>query len=85
MFEVLVKAFVYGLAAYSGLGVVFALPFVCFGVQRLDSEARGSGFGFRLLIIPGVAAFWPMFLFRWMRGVKEPPLEKNPHRIASHQ
>lgn len=84
MFETLVKALVYTLATYAGLGVVFAVPFVWFGVQSLDSEARGSGVGFRLLIIPGAAAFWPLFLFRWMRGVKEPLLERNPHRIVGH-
>ena len=80
MFEILVKAFVYTLNGYAALGIVFALPFVFFGVQRLDSEAQGSGVGFRLLIVPGVAAFWPMFLQRWLRGVFEPPVERSPHR-----
>ncbi len=80
MFETLVKAFVYALAAYAGVGLVFAVPFVWRGVQRLDSEAQGSGIGFRLLILPGVAALWPMFLYRWTRGVMDPPVEKNPHR-----
>jgi hypothetical protein len=81
MFETLAKAFVYGLEAYAGLGLMFALPFVFIGVQRLDSDARGSGVGFRLLILPGAAALWPMLLYRWARGVGEPPVEKNPHRI----
>ena len=45
MFEILVKAFVYTLSAYAALGVVFALPFVFLGLQRLDSEAQGSGVG----------------------------------------
>ncbi len=80
MFEILVKAFVYTLSGYAALGVVFALPFVFLGVQRLDPEAQGSGVGFRLLILPGIAAFWPMFLQRWLRGVTEPPVERNPHR-----
>lgn len=80
MFETLVKAFVHALTAYAGLGLAFALLFVSFGVQRLDSEAQGSGIGFRLLITPGVAAFWPLFLYRWARGIVEPPVEKNPHR-----
>lgn len=80
MFETFVKTLVYALATYAGLGLVFAVPFVWFGVQRLDSEAQGSGVGFRLLILPGVAAFWPMFLYRWRRGIAEPPVENNPHR-----
>jgi hypothetical protein len=83
MLETFAKAIVYTLALYAGLGSVFAVPFVWLGVQRLDSEAQGSGIGFRLLILPGVAAFWPMFLYRWRRGVAEPPVEKNPHRLSS--
>lgn len=83
MFETLIKIFVYGLETYAGLGLVFAALFVWTGVQRLDSEAQGSGIGFRLLILPGVAAFWPMFLQRWMRGRVEPPVERNPDRVST--
>ena len=83
MLETSAKAIVYTLAVYGSLGLVFAVPFVWLGVQRLDSEAHGSGVGFRLLILPGVAAFWPMFLYRWRRGIDEPPVEKNPHRLSS--
>jgi hypothetical protein len=82
MLEISAKAIVYTLAIYAGLGFLFAMPFVWFGVQRVDSEAQGSGVGFRLLILPGVAAFWPMFLYRWTRGIVEPPVEKNPHRLS---
>jgi len=83
MLEIFANAFVYTLAAYAILGLVFAVPFVWFGVQHLDSEAEGAGIGFRLLILPGVAAFWPMFLSRWRRGIIEPPVEKNPHRVSN--
>jgi hypothetical protein len=81
MFEILANAFVYGLEIYIGLGLAFAIAFVWFGVQRLDTEAQGAGLGFRLLILPGVTAFWPMFLYRWTRGIAEPPVERNPHRL----
>jgi hypothetical protein len=82
MFEFWAKAFATLLVAYALFGLVFAGFFVSLGVQKLDSEAKGSGIGFRLLIIPGVAAFWPMLLARWTRGILEPPVEKNPHRIS---
>jgi hypothetical protein len=85
MFEILTKAFVFAIEIYAGLGLIFAVPFMCVGVQRLDSEAEGSGIGFRLLILPGVAAFWPMFLYRWTRGLAEPPVEKTPHRLLDKQ
>ena len=68
MFEELVKAFAFVLEAYVIAGFVFAGAFVLTGVQRVDSEARGSRITFRLLIAPGVAAFWPMLLVRWIRG-----------------
>jgi hypothetical protein len=82
MFENFVKAFVYVLSAYAAIGFLFALAFVMVGVHRLDSEAPGSGVGFRALVLPGVAAFWPLFLHRWTRGVAEPPVEKDPHRLG---
>jgi hypothetical protein len=82
MLEIFSKAIVYTMAIYAGVGLLFAMPFVWFGVQRVDSEAQGSGVGFRLLILPGVAAFWPMFLHRWGRGIVEPPIEQNPHRLS---
>jgi hypothetical protein len=85
MFETLVEVFVDSLTAYSALGLLFALWFVWKGVERLDSQARGARLGFRLLILPGIAAFWPLFLARWVRGVSEPPLEQNSHRRASAQ
>lgn len=85
MFEIVAKAIVYGLEVYAGLGFVFALVFAWVGVQRLDSEAQGSSVGFRLLILPGAAAFWPMLLYRWTQHVAEPPIEENPHRRLSQQ
>jgi hypothetical protein len=85
MFESLAKIFVYALGIYAGLGLIFAVLFVWIGVQRLDSEAQGSGVGFRLLILPGVAALWPMLLKRWTRGTAAPPVERNPHRRLSNQ
>lgn len=78
-FEIFVRVFVFGLTTYAVTGFLFAAIFVFRGVQRVDSEAQASGVGFRLLILPGVAAFWPMFLHRWIRGI-EPPVERNPHR-----
>ena len=80
MSETLATTFVYVLAAYAGLGFVFAVIFVWRGIARVDAGAQGTGLLFRLLVLPGVAAFWPMFLSRWARGITEAPVEKNPHR-----
>ncbi len=65
--------------AYLGLGLIFGLGFVTFGVQRVDPAAAEGTWGFRLLILPGVAAFWPLLLRRWV-GRRPPPAERNAHR-----
>jgi hypothetical protein len=80
MFEGVVRTMLEFGVAYAALGITFALVFVSLLAPRMDEQAVGAGVGFRLLILPGVAAFWPLFFWRWMRGVTEPPVEKNPHR-----
>jgi len=80
MFEAIAILFVHALYAYTALGVAFALTFVTVGVKQIDSQAIGSSVGFRLLILPGSVAFWPLLLRRWMAGSEEPPEERNPHR-----
>jgi hypothetical protein len=71
------------LGVYLGLGFLFALGFVANGVGRLDPGAQGSGIGFRLLLIPGSMAFWPLLLWRWLRGGNLSPVERNAHRHAA--
>jgi membrane protein implicated in regulation of membrane protease activity len=61
-------------------GLLFAVPFVWFGVKRIDPPTAHGSWGFRLLILPGVMAFWPLLLRRWMKGVHEPPEENSAHR-----
>lgn len=53
---------------YAALGAVFGAWFAFRGVERVDHAARGAKIGFRLIILPGVAAFWPLFLLRWRRA-----------------
>ncbi|HZS05069.1 MAG TPA: hypothetical protein VFD58_09565 [Blastocatellia bacterium] len=67
---------------YAVIGVLFAILFVTAGVGRIDPAARGASVGFRLIIIPGVAALWPLLALRWLRGAP-PPRERNPHRDAA--
>ena len=68
MSAALAESFVGLLSVYGLLGLLFGVCFVTVGVGRLDPMARGTGPGFRLLILPGVAALWPLFLYRWLRG-----------------
>ncbi len=77
------ESIVWLLTIYAGIGFVFALLFVARGIQRLDSAAKEASIWFRLLIIPGAAAFWPLLAWRWARGIKPPPAERNAHRRAA--
>ena len=49
------------------IGLIVGIPFVLFGVGRVDPDTKGS-WTFRPLILPGVAALWPLVLLWWIRG-----------------
>ena len=80
MAEAVASVVVRAMYAYALTGGLFAFFFVLGGVQKVDTQAQGAGIGFRLLIFPGVAALWPLFLQRWLHATGEPPEERNPHR-----
>jgi hypothetical protein len=69
---------------YGAAGLVFAVVFAASGAGRIDPAAKGAPVGFRLLIIPGAAALWPVLLSRWIRGA-HPPIERNAHRNAAKE
>lgn len=78
------KTVVVLLASYTGLGLAFAVPFVLRGAGRLDPDAERGSWGFKLLILPGAAALWPLLLARWLRGSGLPE-ENSPHRRAARR
>ena len=67
------------LGIYLAAGALFSVAFVIRGVQRIDPQAEGGSWGFRLAILPASAALWPFLARRWLRGLP-PPEERNPHR-----
>lgn len=60
------------ISIYLVIGFIFAIVFIIRGVTAIDEGAKGSGLGFRIIIIPGVMVFWPMLLKKWIRSVKHP-------------
>jgi hypothetical protein len=68
--------------AYAFVGVGFALLFLPRAIARLDHRINASPKTVRLLILPGVAALWPLFAWRWLARVTE-PIERNPHRAKA--
>ena len=70
-------------AVYVAVGLVFAPFFALIGAGRIDPVAREGTLGFRILILPGAAALWPLLAWRWLKGTGHPPLERNAHRDAA--
>lgn len=52
-------------AGYLAAGLVFGVAFVTVGVARIDTAARGTSVAFRLLILPGSVALWPLLAAKW--------------------
>lgn len=56
---------------YLAVGLIFAVAFIIKGLKMVDEGAHGSGWGFRLIIIPGIVVFWPLLLRKWIAAVKK--------------
>jgi hypothetical protein len=67
---------------YALAGVVFGALFLPRAVARLDPRVAGAPRTLRLLLLPGVAALWPMLAWRWIAG-SSAPIERNPHRTKA--
>ena len=84
MLETFAALLVWAVAFYLAIGLLFAILFSLAGARRIDPSAVGGSIGFRLAIIPGAAAFWPLLARRWRTGAP-PPEERNPHRDRAHE
>lgn len=49
---------------YALAGLVVGIAFLLFGIERCDAAAIGAH-GFRPLLLPGLALFWPLVIRRW--------------------
>ncbi|MFT4513824.1 MAG: hypothetical protein ACI89X_001681 [Planctomycetota bacterium] len=54
-------------AIYLAVGLLFGIFFAMKGVKLLDPVAVGSPISFRLLVIPGATALWPVLLIKLLR------------------
>ena len=54
-------------SVYLLVGVLFVIPFLMKGLNKVDEGAYGSTIGFKIIIIPGVIVFWPALLKKWIR------------------
>lgn len=70
------------ITAYLIAGGFFVLAIQPRWLVRLDDGLRGAPWTVRLLIAPGLALLWPLFLARLATGA-HPPTERNAHRRAA--
>ena len=56
------------LGIYAVLGLAVAFLFLAKGITRVDAGALHTPLAFRLLILPGCAALWPVILRKWVRS-----------------
>jgi len=52
---------------YMMIGFLFALWFVTKGVGQMDEVAQEVSWWFRLFILPGSMALWPILLIKWLK------------------
>ncbi|MBC7769833.1 MAG: hypothetical protein H7124_13710 [Phycisphaerales bacterium] len=52
------------LAAYLGSGLCVAISTLLFGLRKLEPAAAEMPLRVRLLILPGLAALWPLVIAR---------------------
>ena len=55
-------------ALYLAIGILAGVPFVMVGVGRIDPAAKAAPWSFRVLVLPGVIALWPLLMRRWIRA-----------------
>jgi hypothetical protein len=56
---------------YLACGLLFGVLFIAVGVGRVDDAASESPITFRLLMLPGTVAFWPLLSAKWIKTYKE--------------
>jgi len=57
----------YLVMTYLTIGLLFSIVFVARFIDRLDESAQGASWIFRLMIIPGCVALWPLLLFKFKK------------------
>jgi len=53
---------------YLGIGLLFGVVFITWGVEQLDHATKGTSWLFRLLLLPGSVALWPWLARSWIQS-----------------
>jgi hypothetical protein len=63
-----ISAILEWIALYALIGGIVSALFLLFGVTRIDHAAKGTGILFKLMVLPGLVALWPLVILRWLSG-----------------
>jgi len=80
MLETIVGSFWTAALFYTAVGFVFAVPFALFWAGRIDSAAKSGSWGFRLAILPGTIALWPLMALKTLRAFRQHSVPPDPER-----
>ncbi|MEO9822826.1 MAG: hypothetical protein ABJF50_00185 [Paracoccaceae bacterium] len=75
------QAIVMFIQLWGVIGAVVALPFLVFGIDRIDEDARDA-YVFRPLLIPGILMIWPLVLWRWWQIESESSAWMSRYRVV---
>ncbi|MGB8166725.1 MAG: hypothetical protein WCF18_04490 [Chthoniobacteraceae bacterium] len=75
-------------AVYAGCGLIVAVLFLALWCSSFDPSAKGGTWGFRVLIVPGIIALWPVILAKVLavrrggsaQGPAETPVRQETFR-----
>jgi len=59
---------VYGFYGYLAIGLVTAVVVLTKAMKAIDPSTKGSTVTFKLIILPGVVALWPLIVRRWINS-----------------
>ena len=68
---------------YAAFGFIFAIPFVLYWSGLIDSAAKSGSWGFRLAILPGAVALWPLMALKTIRAFRQRYLPPDPEQPVS--
>lgn len=76
MAETIASLVLIGALAYAAAGALFAAYFVVRGIGRVDHAASQSDWRFRLIILPGTIALWPVLARKLWNSTRHTSEEK---------
>ena len=66
--EMIISGILTALGIYLLIGILFTVFFIFKGLAIVDPGTEGGSRFFKLLLVPGLVAFWVYFLRKWIKS-----------------